>query len=421
MLINASGIYEEKETSPRSFKGTQGIARDITQLKDLEDRLRQALKMEAIGTLSGGIAHDFNNILGGIIGYSELALDVLPQDARKLKKYLGRVLSSGRRAGDLVRQILQFAHRGERILAPTDIEPVVKETLELMRATLPKTIAIETEFSSDVGVIMADPTQIHQVLMNLFTNAFHAMRKTGGTLSVSMDAVTLTEEQRFRASSIPPGRYVRFSVADTGPGIPAEIQDRIFEPYFTTKEIGEGTGLGLSVSLGIIETHGGAIDVQSATGSGATFTVWLPAAALSASPDTTITAKLPRGNGQRILFVEDEPFFLDAITEQLESLGYFVKAAHDGRKALDLLQANLSAFDLVITDQTMPTITGIQLAGQIRNLSPDIPVILCTGYSETVTEETAARFGITKFLLKPIDRKELAVAVHHALNQTIEG
>jgi CheY-like chemotaxis protein len=287
-----------------------------------------------------------------------------------------------------------------------------------MRATLPKTIAIETTLSPDVGSIMADPTQIHQVLMNLCTNAYHAMRESGGTLFVSMDAATLSKERQFLASSIPSGRYVRVSVADTGPGIPAEIRERIFEPYFTTKKMNEGTGLGLSVSLGIIETHGGAIEVESAAGRGTTFTVFLPVAASSASTGSRVPLKLPRGDGQRILFVDDEPFFLDAITEQLESLGYRVETTHDGRDALAQLQADLPAFDMVMTDQTMPEMTGVQLAGQIRKLSPDIPIILCTGYSETVTEETAGRFGISKFLMKPINRENLAFAVYHALKRT---
>ena len=278
MLVDAEGLYEESPPFPESFIGTQGIARDITRMKDLEHRLRQAQKMQAIGSLAGGIAHDFNNILGGIVGYADLALKHLQNgaDAAKLQTYMEGVISSSSRAADLVRQILQFARRGKAAFAPIDIGPVLKETLRLVTVTLPKQIDIDVSPPTDACTILGDPTQIHQVLMNLCTNACHAMRESGGVLSVATEEVELLKERRFLAAAIPPGRYVRIEIADTGSGISREIKERIFEPYFTTKKFGEGSGLGLSVSLGIVENHGGAIDVESTPGRGTVFTVFLP-------------------------------------------------------------------------------------------------------------------------------------------------
>ncbi len=415
MLVDAEGLYEGDTPSLETFRGTQGIARDITRLKDLEERLRQAQKMEAIGTLAGGIAHDFNNILGGIIGYAELALQAMPPEPGRLKTYMERILCSSQRASDLVRQILQFARRGDTTFAPVYLGPVLKETLKLMAATLPKTIVIDVTLPKDPCAVMGDPTQIHQVLMNLCTNAYHAMRELGGTLSVSMDVLQLPGKSKRDTMDIRPGRYVRISVADTGPGIPQEIRERIFEPYFTTKKMNEGTGMGLSVSLGIVQSHGGVIGVESVPGKGTAFTVFLPVTEPKAAAETSAAMQLPKGDGERLLLVDDEPFFLDAMREQLNSLGYAVETHDNGLNALARLMADPTGFDMVITDQTMPEITGVQLAGSVRKLRTDLPILLCTGYSETVTEETASQFGIAKFLMKPISREDLALAVHHAL------
>ena len=418
MLVDAEGLYEGDAPSRAAFKGTQGIARDITRLKDLEHRLRQAQKMEAIGALAGGIAHDFNNILGGIVGYAELGLKYQQNgaDPLKLRSCMEGVISSGMRAADLVQQILQFARRGEAAFAPVDIGPVLKETLKLISVTLPKNIAVDVSLSPDACTIMGDPTQIHQVLMNLCTNAYQAMRASGGALSVSMDEIELSEERRFLAAILRPGRYVRIEIADTGPGISREIKDRIFEPYFTTKKMGEGTGLGLSVTLGIVERHGGAIDVESASGKGTVFRVFLPLTEPAAAPKKKRPRKLPGGAGERILLVDDDPLLLDAVGKHLATFGYSVQAHQSSVEALAALQGDASAFDLLITDQTMPDITGVQLAGKVRRLRPDLPILLCTGYSEAVTEENASQFGISRFLKKPVSREDLALAVHHALN-----
>jgi CheY-like chemotaxis protein len=256
--------------------------------------------------------------------------------------------------------------------------------------------------------------------MNLCTNAYHAMRASGGALSVSMKEVALPEERRFLGATLRPGRYVRIEIADTGPGISREIKDRIFDPYFTTKKMGEGTGLGLSVSLGIVQHHGGAIDVESAPGAGTVFTVFLPLTEPADAPEKTKPRQLPEGAGERILLVDDDPFLLDAVCKHLATLGYSVQTHHSSREALAALQGDASAFDLLITDQTMPGITGVQLVGKVRRLRPDLPILLCTGYSDAVTEENASQFGISKFLKKPVSREDLAIAVHHALTAPAE-
>ncbi len=419
MLVDAEGLYGNRAPFPESFIGTQGIARDITRMKDLENRLRQSQKMEAIGSLAGGIAHDFNNILGGIVGYADLALRHLQNgaDPGQLRTCMEGVISSSSRAADLVRQILQFARRGETAFAPIDIGPVLKETLKLVAVTFPNHIDIDVSPPTDVYTILGDPTQIHQILMNLCTNAYHAMRESGGTLSISMEAVELPEERRFFSAAIPPGRYVRIRIADTGAGISREIKERIFEPYFTTKKMGEGTGLGLSVTLGIVENHGGAIDVESTPGRGTVFTVFLPLTEPVTPPVKRRPRQLPQGEGERILLVDDDRLLLDAICKNLASLGYSVQAHHSSREALAVLEGDVSAFDLLITDQTMPGITGVQLVGKARRLRPDLPVLLCTGYSEAVTEETAASLGISEYLKKPVSGEDLAVAVRRALTK----
>ncbi len=402
------------------ISGFVSVKRDVTEQEMLKKQLIQAQKMEAIGTLSGGIAHDFNNILGGIIGYMELAIEEaaeLPQKRGKLVRYLERTLEAGNRAIHLVKRILQFSRRDMSTMNFLDVRPLVKETVKLLRAALPSTIDVKLNLAAENDVIFADPTQIHQVIMNLCTNAYQAMRGAGGRLGVSLENVRLTEVKRFHTMTVPPGEYLKIAVTDTGCGIPAESLDRIFEPYFTTKAPDEGTGLGLSVTLGIVVSHGGLIEAESAPGKGATFSVFLPVDRTERPALRVIDDDAPAGNGERVLMVDDEDFFLDAIQEHIEMLGYAVTAVQRSPDALAMFRADPTRFDLIITDQTMPELTGVQLVREIRRLNQTVPVILCTGYSETVTAETAQKFGISKFLLKPVHRSDLAKAMHDALQK----
>lgn len=402
-----------------NISGFVSVKRDVTENEKLKAQLLHAQKMEAVGTLAGGISHDFNNILGGIIGYAELAMehaDKYPEVPGKTKKYLSRILESANRATELVQQILRFSRQQQADRGIFEISPLVKEVLRLLDSTLPKNIRIEKRIAADRDSVTGDPTHIHQVLMNICTNAYHAMRESGGTLTLELENTEIRERKRFLGMEIPAGDYLRFSVSDTGSGIPPEILDRIFDPYFTTKKVGEGTGLGLSVSAGIVQNHHGLIEAESSPGQGTVFRVYLPLAPAAPDMISPEKEKIPRGRGQKILFADDEHFFLEAIAEQLRNLDYEVTALTESRRALKLISSDPRRFDLVLTDQTMPDMTGIQLAGEIRKLNPEIPIILCTGFSETVTEQTAGEYGISKFLMKPVHREELAKAVYELLS-----
>ncbi len=402
------------------ISGFVSVKRDVSEQEALKKQLIQAQKMEAIGTLSGGIAHDFNNILAGIIGYMELAIEELAEQlapSKKLERYLQRTLEAGNRAISLVKQILQFSRRDMSAMTVVPLQPLIKETLRLLQATLPQTIAIQLDCSAGQDIIKGDPSQIHQVLMNLCTNAYHAMRETGGQLFISLENVTLNQPRQAQAMTIPPGPYLRIKIQDTGPGIPFEYQDRIFEPYFTTKEPDEGTGLGLSVTLGIVQSHGGLIEVESNPGQGAEFRIFLPSESAQPEASTGVALFIPMGNKEKVMVIDDEAFFLEAIQEQLRGLGYQVTAIQQPKAALAAFQAEPDGFDLIITDQTMPEMTGVQLTEAIRKLDPDVPIILCTGYSEMVTEQTAKAFGVTKFLMKPVHRQALATAIRAVLQK----
>ena len=283
-----------------------------------------------------------------------------------------------------------------------------------MRSTLPSYIEIRESLGRDNDCIVGDPTQIHQIIMNLCTNAYHAMRD-GGVLAISLENETFHEPREFMSLKVPPGEYIRLSVADTGHGIPMNIQARIFEPYFTTKKAREGTGLGLAVVLGIIKSHSGLMHVESTPGQGSRFDVYLPLSDSVSLGRTNDQQNLPTGSGEKILIVDDEIFFLDVLRQHLEGLGYGVTANHSSRRILEIINEKPKGFDLVITDQAMPEMTGVQLVSEIRKLNGDVPVILCTGYSETVSEQTIKHYRINKFLLKPISRRELAQAVHEVL------
>ena len=378
-----------------------GIHRDITHEVKLEGELRQAQKMEAIGTLAGGIAHDFNNILAAIIGYTEMAHSKIPLES-PVRRNLEQVLKASHRAADLVKQILAFSRQREQERRPLQIGPIVKEALKLLRSSLPTTIEIRHNLEGDreQGTVLADPTQIHQVLMNLCTNAAHAMRATGGILNVTVAETSIPATLASRPWDVQPGSYVKLTVSDTGYGMEATVRERIFEPYFTTKDVGEGTGLGLAVVQGIVKSYGGAITVQSEPGRGASFEVLLPRIEQVITHSTEAAEPLLPGV-ERILFVDDEEDMLDLGKEMLEPLGYTVSVKTNGFDALETFHTQPDAFDLVITDMTMPGLTGSELARELMNIRPDIPVILCTGFSELINEKQAEEAGIRAFVMKP--------------------
>jgi PAS domain S-box-containing protein len=389
------------------------IARDITEQKRLEARIRQSQKMEAIGTLAGGVAHDFNNVLSVIIGYTEMALDAVDANG-PARDDLKQALVAARRAKDLVHQILVFSRHREQERTPLELHQVVREGMHLVRASLPATIEIRQDVDTRSGLVLADATQMHQVLMNLCANAEHAMRKRGGLLEVSLRPVLLDAAFTAAHSPLEPGPYLRLRVRDTGHGMTAEVRERIFDPFFTTKAGGEGTGMGLAVVHGIVAAHGGAISVDSAPDQGATFEIYLPAWAGRPAGEAQGPGDA-QGGRESILLVDDEEPLVALWTRRLRGLGYRVTGCTSGVDALRTFRAAPHAFDVVITDQTMPHLTGDSLAVEMLRVRADIPIILCTGYSHTITEERAAALGIRAFLLKPCTMEEMATAIRGVL------
>jgi CheY-like chemotaxis protein len=371
--------------------------------------------MESIGTLAGGIAHDFNNILSALIGYTELAMnDVL--EPEKAKSELMEVLKAGDRAKDLVSQILTFSHQTEKKHSPLALQAVIKESLKMLRSIIPSTIELRQDLM-DSGLVMSDPTQINQVMMNLCINAAHAMDKTGGILEVGLKRIHLNGNTDIRDLNLVPGPYLRISVSDTGHGMTPEVMARIFDPYFTTKEVGRGTGLGLAVVHGIVKGHGGTITCKSALDEGTTFYVYLPE--IESGKEISIHQErtpLPTGT-ERILYVDDEPVIVDLAKKMLENLGYTVFTRTSSIEALEFFRNNPDKFDLVITDMTMPGMTGDRLTQRMMEIRHDIPIILCTGYSEHITEERAKRIGIREFIMKPLIMKEIAKIIRRALDE----
>ncbi len=399
-----------------------GVIQDITAAKQaaaekaqLENQLRQAQKMESIGTLAGGIAHDFNNILSPIIGFAEMTAEDLPADSQA-RANLEEILKAGRRAQEMVQQILTFSRHNNQERKPVQIAPIIQESLKLMRSSLPATIDIRTGIKDEVGCVLGDTTQIQQMIVNLCTNAYHAMRDSGGTLHVFLDEMHCPATGELPVVGMVPGRYTRICIQDTGHGMTPEVVERIFEPYFTTKAQGEGTGMGLSMVHGIVKNHGGFVDVDSAVSQGTTFTLYLPQ--ILHTDETSInetTDFIPVGH-EHLLLVDDEAQLLDMQRQMLERLGYEVTATSNSVEALNMFCQNPKGFDLMITDQTMPNLTGGELAAQVLHIREDLPVILCTGFSESLSPEAAAEIGIRHYLHKPIPLKSLARAVRIVLN-----
>ena len=393
------------------------IYEDITNRQRLEDQLRQSQKAQAIGTLAGGIAHDFNNILSPIILYAEMVLEDISGDS-PLRFSIEEILGASIRAKDLVRQILTFSRQAEQERIPLIINPVIKEALRLLRASLPSTIEIRQNLDAEGNVVLADPTQIHQILMNLGTNAANAMRERGGVLEVSLVDADLHSDDTDQIVDLEPGQYIKLTVSDTGHGIEPAIMDKIFDPYFTTQEKGKGTGLGLSLVLGIVSTHGGHISAYSEPGKGTRFDVYLPLFDSYAIKSETVSPeKLSKGD-EHILLVDDEKIVVDVVQQMLERLGYQVTVRTSSIEALEAFRASMDKFDLVITDLTMPNMTGDKLAGELMNIRPDIPIILCTGFSEMMSKEKTEALGIKGFLMKPIVKNDLTKTVREVLDKS---
>ena len=384
-----------------------------------EAKLRQMQKMEAIGTLAGGIAHDFNNILTGILGYTQLAqFKMEKQD--QAHEYLEQVVIAGKRAKDLVKQILTFSRQTDPQHQAVDLRVIIQEALTLMRATLPATIEVTTHLCQSPGMVLADPTQLHQVLINLMANAEYAMREKHGTITITQDHLLLDSHGHDRFPELVPGSYCRVSIQDTGTGIPTHVLPRIFDPFFTTKDVGAGTGMGLSVAHGIITSHGGTITVESQLGVGTTFSILLPCmkeASSVSSPDTG-QSELPKKEGH-ILFIDDEEVISEMGQKLLHHLGYTVTTCTSGLMALDIFRTNPDRFDAVITDQTMPKITGEHLATELLTIRPSIPIIVCTGFSYSLTPEKAQAIGIRRLLNKPLLIQDLAAALEEVLNNKV--
>lgn len=390
------------------------VVQDITDRKRLDEHLLQAQKMEALGQFSGGVAHDFNNILSVIFGYTELARMTLPEDST-VREFLDHVLKASGRAGDLVKQILAFSRQQTAERTTIDLLPVVAESLKLLRATIPSTIEFETLVATDAPTVLANAGQVHQIIANLVINAWHAMKDRPGRLQVKLEKCVVDAAAAARTPRLRPGVYTLLSVSDTGKGMDAATLRRVFEPFFTTKPPGEGTGLGLAVVYGLMESHDGVITVHSQPGEGTVFRLYFPAHTGEMAVITDEEKPTPHGHGERVLVVDDEEVLAWLCQKTLETLGYAAEFATEPAAALAMLRAAPRRFALVITDQTMPGMPGLILASQLRLIQPGLPIILTTGYGQSLTPDRLAEAGIGQILLKPATIQSLGMAVHSAL------
>ena len=416
-LLARGRCLRDETGKPYRFSGS---AIDITAQKQaqsdrerLEAQLRQAQKMEAMGTLAGGIAHDFNNILGAILGYGELAQHQ-SAPGTPLRRYVDNVMHAAERAKALVDRILGFSRSGLGERAHVHIQSVIEETLELIAASLPADIRLEKTLMAGDAALIGDSTHLHQVAMNLCTNAVHAMEQ-GGTLSVALERVELTEARSVSRGTLSPGPYIRLVIKDTGVGIPPDVVDRIFDPFFTTRGVGKGTGLGLSLVHGIVTDLGGAIDIISTVGEGTSFTIWLPVATDVGKPAAEEERELPRGRGETVMIVDDEPMLVALAEEMLAGLGYEPVGFESSRTALQVFRATPERFDVVLTDEAMPELVGTELAREIRFLRADVPIILMSGHGGAPLAQRAAALGVKEVLHKPLQRIDIAESLARAL------
>ncbi|MBU0991558.1 MAG: PAS domain S-box protein [Proteobacteria bacterium] len=413
--------------SDRKITGLLGVTMDISEQhrameekKKLEAQLIQSQKMEAIGTLAGGIAHDFNNILAAIFGFAQLSEINLPKNINKAIDYIAQIQKASMRAKDLVQLILAFSRQNKPEMRPIELDRIIEDALKLLRASIPTTIKIEKDIKEELCIIMANQTQIHQVIMNLCTNASHAMEENGGVLAITLNSAIIDQVESESIPGLEPGLYLKMSVQDTGQGMDPETLERIFDPYFTTKKPGEGTGLGLAVAHGIMKSHGGAISVFSEPGAGSIFHVYFPCADKNEQimPIDKMDI-IDKGQG-RILFVDDEAFIVELGKEMLNFLGYEVKCTTLPEEALRFFEESPDDFDAVITDMTMPILSGDKLAKKLMAIRPDIPIIVSTGFSKRLTPEQAGEMGIKAYLFKPLSMADLSNALKKALHKNLD-
>jgi PAS domain S-box-containing protein len=387
-------------------KAVQGTARDISNRVIIENRLRKAEKMEAVGLLAGGIAHDFNNILSGIFGYSQLA-SIHATNPTKVKLHISKIVEGAQRATTLIQQILTFSRQGNHNKSPLIASDIVNEALSLIRSTIPTNIIIKEQINTD-AMVLADSTQIHQIVMNLCTNAYHSMGNTGGTLTVKIDEVALAEKEIQLYTNESSLNYLCLEVRDTGSGISNDIIEKIFDPYFTTKKTGKGTGLGLSVVNGIVKKHNGFIKIKTKLGEGSKIQVFIPTIDKKAGYKSTINEQDSNLTGsEKIMLVDDETAILETSQSIFEQYGYNVSTFKDGKKALKKFMENPDYFDIIITDMVMPGLTGDKLSKEILNIRKEIPIILCSGYNEEFTESKAVKLGVKRYLMKPVISSDL--------------